>query len=215
MISNSLFGTENDKRLILSFSIRKILRKFFRHFFYLSITIFLIFAPWEMLQTRMSSSNFPSGSHPTSPPYLAVPIHVLLLYIVPLSSHTVQLLQGVQDEFSLIKMHIFLIVARIELFHYLLASYSAFCIYLVLSLRQHIHWLLHYFHQVRSAYQHDVICTMLGFGMIGFGGFGLRFLQGGIGDSGFEVPFDSFIMLDGGLVSDLFSAGVEVMILAH
>ena len=58
-------------------------------------------------------------------------------------------------------------------------------------------------------------CTKLGFVMIGIGGFGLRFLQGGIGDSGFEVPFDSFIMLDGGLVSDLFSAGVEVMILAH
>ena len=56
---------------------------------------------------------------------------------------------------------------------------------------------------------------MLGFGMIGIGGFGFRFLQGGIGDSGFEVPFDSFIMLDGGLVSDLFSAGVVVIILAH
>ena len=48
---------------------------------------------------------------------------------------------------------------------------------------------------------------MLGFGMIGFGGFGLRFLQGGIGDSGFEVPFDSFIMLDGGLGFRSFLGG--------
>ena len=39
---------------------------------------------------------------------------------------------------------------------------------------------------------------MLGFGMIGIGGFGLRSLQGGISASGFGVPFDSFTMLDGG-----------------
>ena len=48
---------------------------------------------------------------------------------------------------------------------------------------------------------------MLGFGMIGFGGFGLRFLQGGICDSGFEVPFESFIMLDGGLGFRFFLGG--------
>ena len=54
---------------------------------------------------------------------------------------------------------------------------------------------------------------MLGFGMIGIGGFGFRFLQGGIGDSGFEVPFDSFIWWFGFQI--FFSAGVVVIILAH
>ena len=43
--------------------------------------------------------------------------------------------------------------------------------------------------------------------MLGFAGFGLRVLHGGIGDSGFEVPFDSFTMLDGGFGFRSFLGG--------